>query len=145
MSEGLTPEAREALTKAGLAWASFVAGILVMLMIVLLVVGGNALAGGWLFALAATWTLLAVPAALLVKGQVVKAAWSSRPTDPEAYLRSLMVVWGAIEIGAVLALIGCLFSGALMPGGLLAGVLLAMLFLLRPSEEALGTGLDGGS
>ncbi|MEM1026991.1 MAG: hypothetical protein AAGJ38_02815 [Planctomycetota bacterium] len=142
MSEPLSSDAREALTKAGWAWLSFVAGIVLMLLLTLLVVGGSDLAGGWVFALASVWTLIAVPAAILIKGQVVKAAWSSRPADPESYLKSLIVVWGAIEIGAVLALIGCMFSGALMPGGLLAGILLALLFVLRPAEEALGGGLQ---
>ncbi|MEM8783734.1 MAG: hypothetical protein AAGE65_12885 [Planctomycetota bacterium] len=140
----LSPQAREALTKAGWAWFSFVAGIVSMLLIAWLVADGGELRGGLVFGLATLWTLIAVPAALMLKGQVVKAAWSSRPADPEAYLRSLVVVWAAIEVGAVLALIGCLLAGALMPGGLLAGVLLAMLFVLRPAEDALGSGLKTG-
>lgn len=144
MHQGLSSEAREALTKAGWAWFSFVAGIVIMLLIALCVVDGGGLHGGYVFALASLWTLIAVPAMAIVKSQVLKSAWSSRPADPEAYLRSLIMVWGTIEIGAVLALIGCLFSDALMPGGLLAGVLLALLFVLRPSEEALGGGVVTG-
>ena len=141
MSGKLSPEAREALTKAGWAWVSFVAGIVAMLLLALLVADGGTLAGGWVFALAALWTLIAVPAAVVLKWHTVKAVWSPRPADPEAYLKSLVLVWGAIEVGAVLALIGAMFAGALMPGALLAGLLLTLLFVLRPSVEALGAGV----
>lgn len=141
MSGNLSPEARGALTKAGWAWVSFVAGIVAMMLIVFAVVDGGAMHGGLVFAIAALWALIAVPAAVFIKGDVLRAAWSPRPAEPVGYLKGLVLVWGTIEIGAVLALIGCLIDGAVLPGGLLASILLAVLFVLRPSSGALGRGL----
>ncbi len=137
----LDRDAAGTLTKAGWTWALFVVGLLGAGALVLLIVDGQKVVGGVVYALAAFWSLVVVPVMLVVKSHVIRAGWESRPADPDTYFRGLLIVWGTIAAGAVLALIGCLWNNAMLPGGLLAGVMLTLLVALRPSSAALGGGM----
>ncbi len=139
--DGLDRDTAGWLTQAYWAWFAFVAALVAFGVIALWEIEGQDSHAGALFYLAAAWSVLVVPTMLFIKGHVIRAGWESRPADPATYFKGLMIVWATIEIGAVLALIGCMVSEATLPGGLLAGILLTLLVAMRPAAAALGQGM----
>ncbi|MEM7682426.1 MAG: hypothetical protein AAF288_10770 [Planctomycetota bacterium] len=86
--------------------------------------------------LAAAWLAIATPTMLILRGYVLRAAWSGRPVDPDSYLRGLVGVWLTLEAGAVVALIGATVSGSAWPGLLPAMLAVLALSAIRPDASA---------
>ena len=79
---------------------------------------------------------VAVPAAFFLRGYLFRDYWIGRSVAPRAYLAGSLVVWIALEVGAVLSLVGCLLSAS--PAVLLPGLLAVAVFALSwPSGTAM--------
>jgi hypothetical protein len=80
---------------------------------------------------------LVVPAAIFLRSYIFKAYWAGDTVHPKSYLKGMLGVWATIEIGGVLALVGCLVSHSLLPN-LLPALVAFMLFTpLWPSGLAM--------
>ncbi len=94
-------------------------------------------AWGYAFGLASgLWLMICVPLVYLIRSHVFRAAWVGRPVEPDSYLRGLCTVWGVIEIGALLGLLGCALGDNLVPAIMPAALAVALLLALRPDSTA---------
>ena len=75
--DGLDQEASGMLTKATWVWGAFVAGLVLLGLIVLSWVEGSRVQHGALFVLAALWSVVVVPVMLVLKGHVIRAGWEN--------------------------------------------------------------------
>ncbi|HET6252231.1 MAG TPA: hypothetical protein VFE47_31385 [Tepidisphaeraceae bacterium] len=69
---------------------------------------------GWFIASLA-FMLVAGPVAFGIRSRIFKSYWRGEGVDPRAYLRGMLTVWMAFEIGGLIALVGCLMSNSLLP------------------------------
>jgi len=86
----------------------------------------NTTANAW-FVISMAYMAICVPAAFFWRSRMFKGYWSGQLVSPRDYLIGMTTVWLALEIGGLLALAGCLVSGALLPN-LLPALLAFMLF-----------------
>ncbi len=56
---------------------------------------------------------------------------------PRQYLKGMYVVWGALEVGGLLSLFGCVMSRSLVPGILPAIAAFVMFVVLWPNGRAM--------
>ena len=136
MPEKLPPESAAVLSRAWLAWTVFVAGLTVFGLITLSAIEPTRVQVSAWGMLAALWGLVVI-AVLAAKSHVFKSAWERREADPDIYFRGLLSIWAVLQIGGVLGLLACFFSGSLLPGMLIAAVMLALTLAVRPSRAAL--------
>lgn len=67
------------------------------------------------FGAALIWLLVMVPATFTLRNYVFREYWQGRPVEPGSYLRGMLTIWLAPEIGGLIALAGVLVSGQWMP------------------------------
>ncbi|MFP4143804.1 MAG: hypothetical protein ACLFV3_01555 [Phycisphaeraceae bacterium] len=89
------------------------------------------------FVASLAWMLVAVPGAFLLRGHVFKAYGEGRPVDPRSYVRGMVTIWLAPEIGGLIALAGCLVSHSLMPCLLPAAVAFVLFMPFWPTGHAM--------
>ena len=87
------------------------------------------------------WTMgylcVVTPAAFFWRSHLFKPYWNGDVVTPRNYLIGMASVWVALEIGGILALLGCLLSHAYLPG-MLPAIAAFMFFLpFWPSGEAM--------
>jgi len=58
---------------------------------------------------------VAVPAAFFWRSREFKGYWEGKCVSPNRYLRGMLILWLTIEVGGVVALVGCFVSGSLLP------------------------------
>jgi len=59
--------------------------------------------------------LIVGPIAFVVRSRMFRSYWQGHPVDSRTYLRGMLVVWMAFEIGGLLSLLGCFMSNSLVP------------------------------
>ncbi len=90
----------------------------------------------WLIAVV-IYMALGVPGALFWRHHIFRGYLSGRVVSPRRYLLGMIVVWGSLEIGGLLALLGCLVTNSLLPN-LLPALLAFVLFTpLWPNGHAM--------
>jgi hypothetical protein len=92
------------------------------------------------FVIATAWLLIVVPLSFFWQSHVFRAYYSGQTVAPRDYLHGKLVVWGALELAGIFALVGCLISGSLLPN--LIPALLAFMFFvpLWPNGRAMRAG-----
>jgi hypothetical protein len=94
------------------------------------------LANGWFIASVAYMCLVA-PASFFIRSRFFRDYWKGQCVPPRQYLKGMYVVWGALEVGGLLSLVGCLMSRSLLPGLLPAVAAFVMFVVLWPSGRAM--------
>lgn len=89
------------------------------------------------FVISMLWLLVSVPTAFALRSHCFKAWWEGQTVEPRSYLRGMVTIWMASEIGGLIALIGCLASGSLMPTLVPAAVAFMLFVPFWPSGRAL--------
>ncbi|MEX2214742.1 MAG: hypothetical protein WD768_11470 [Phycisphaeraceae bacterium] len=97
----------------------------------------NAAVGKAFFILSIAWLGLVVPASFFLRSRTFKAYWTGSVVTPAQYLRGMTTVWMAIEIGGLIALVGCFLSNSLAPNILPAVVAFMLYMPFWPSGEAM--------
>jgi hypothetical protein len=95
-------------------------------------------------ALARVWFLgsmaylaLVIPAAFFWRSRIFKAYWTGQVVGPRDYLKGMLTIWLALDIGGFVALAGCLISGRILPCLLPALVAFIIFVPLWPSGRAM--------
>lgn len=88
----------------------------------------NPTLGNLFFSISLAWMLVMIPGAFVLRNYIFRAYWDGSVVDPRSYLKGMITIWLAPEIGGLIALIGCLISQTLLPG-LLAAAVAFMLFV----------------
>jgi hypothetical protein len=83
------------------------------------------------------YMVLVVPASFFVRSRLFRNYWKGECVAPAAYLKGMFTVWGALEIGGLLSLAGCLLSKSLLPTLLPALAAFMMFVVLWPSGRAM--------
>lgn len=83
------------------------------------------------------WLLVTVPAAFMLRNYVFRAYWENQPVSPRSYLRGMLTIWLAPEIGGLIALAGCWASGEWMPNLLPAAVAFVLFTPFWPTGRAM--------
>ena len=141
------PEPPDALTRtaalrqAWLWWLLFLLAPFVLFLGALLVIGASErepspTLGNTFFMVSLLW-LITVPGAFALRSYCFRAYFEGRPVEPRSYLRGMVTVWLSMEIGGLLALIGCLVSNTLMPCLLPAAVYFVLFTPFWPSGHAM--------
>ena len=95
-----------------------------------------ALAGVWFLA-TMIYLALVIPTAFFWRSRIFKAYWSGRVVAPCDYLKGMITVWFALEIGSFIGLLGCLITGKVLPCLLPALVAFIIYIPLWPSGRAM--------
>jgi len=139
-AEDMTPQ--RALT---LAWAWWIVLLLIPFVLFLITMaalvsredpGSDALSMGFFLA-SLLWLRTAIPGAFVLRSHCFKSYWQGRTVEPRSYLRGMVTVWLAMEIGGLIALTGCLVSGQLLPGLMSAAVAFMLFTPFWPSGHAM--------
>jgi hypothetical protein len=97
------------------------------------------------FMIALLWLAVTVPLAFALRSYCFRAYWEGQPVEPHSYLRGMVTVWLAMEIGGLISLVGCWVSYTLMPCLLPAAVAFMLFTPFWPSGNAMeesATNLD---
>lgn len=89
------------------------------------------------FVASLVWLLFATPLAFLLRHHVFRSYWEGRTVDPESYLKGMITIWIAPEVGGIIALVGVLLSGSLLPNLLPAAVAFMLFAPFWPSGRAM--------
>ncbi|HEX7009869.1 MAG TPA: hypothetical protein VF184_07800 [Phycisphaeraceae bacterium] len=144
ISEPMTPA--QALRWAWMAWTALLLTPFVLFVVTIAVIGlsawgdgggGSAFVSNLFFAISMIWLLVAVPGAFVLRSHCFRAYWEGGTVDPRSYLRGMLTIWLAAEIGGIVALLGCLLSGMLMPCLLPAAVAFMLFTPFWPTGEAM--------
>ncbi|MEX0886268.1 MAG: hypothetical protein WD009_07505 [Phycisphaeraceae bacterium] len=138
--ESLTPG--RALRVAWMAWLTL---LLVPFFVFLAVIGTVAYDGAEqrpqlaavFFVVSLVWMLVTLPAAFMLRDYLFRSYWRGQAVDPRSYLKGQFTIWLAVEIGGLLALVGCLVSGTLLPGLLPAAVAFMLFTPFWPKGQAM--------
>jgi hypothetical protein len=79
------------------------------------------------FIVVMAYMAIGVPAAFFWRSRMFRGYWAGDIVSPKDYLMGMVTIWIALEIGGVMALLGCIVSGTLLPN-LLPALLAFMLF-----------------
>lgn len=80
---------------------------------------------------------LVIPGTFFWRSRLFAGYWRGHHVHPREYLIGMISVWTAIEVGGLLALLGCFVTGSLLPN-LLPAMLAFMLFTpLWPNGHAM--------
>ncbi|HEY7087290.1 MAG TPA: hypothetical protein VH518_04325 [Tepidisphaeraceae bacterium] len=88
--------------------------------------GNKTLARSW-FLVSMIYMMVGVPAAFFWRGRIFHGYLAGKLVAPRDYLLGMCTIWGAIEVGGLIALLGCIVTGTLLPN-LLPALLAFMLF-----------------
>jgi hypothetical protein len=106
------------------AWRAYIVLLTVPLVGLLLLIVSypragvpSATADGWNGWFLGTLTYLAVgvPAALFYRKRVCSSYSRGEAVPPRNYLRGMLAVWLALEVGAILSLVGCYMTRSFLP------------------------------
>lgn len=98
--------------------------------------GNTELASNW-FIGTMIYLAVGIPAAFYIRSLLFKGYLQGQLVSPKNYLIGMILIWGTLEIGGLLALVGCLMSGKLLPS-LVPGLVAFMLFTpLWPNGHAM--------
>jgi len=89
------------------------------------------------FVASLVWMLVTVPGAFVLRNYCFKAYWAGRTVEPRSYLRGMLTIWLAPEIGGLLALVGVLLGRMWMPGLLPAAVAFMLFTPFWPNGRAM--------
>jgi hypothetical protein len=97
------------------------------------------------FITSVVYMVLVAPGSFFVRSRLFRNYWKGQPVPPRDYLKGMFTAWGALELGGILSLSGCLATGALLPNlfPALAGVVLFV--ALWPNGRAMISGGRGAS
>jgi hypothetical protein len=104
----------------------------------------RAFTNGW-FLGSVAYMLIAPTIAFFVRSRYFQGYWSGECVSPRNYLIGMCVLWGALVLGGVLSLIGCLGSRSLLPCMFPAMVAFAMFVIHWPSGRAMVCGTRGAA
>lgn len=128
------------------AWFSYLTLLVIPLLLFLYVVAqsGDRAAAGRDLGLANRWfigtvayVVLVVPASFFLRSRFFRGYWSGNRVAPRDYLKGMMTVWLALEVGGLLALTGCLVTGSFAPCILPAIVAFMAFAALWPNGRAM--------
>lgn len=94
------------------------------------------LARGWFYGSMA-YLVIVVPLSFFWRSHVFKAYWTGECVSPRNYLNGMIGMWLTIELGGLLALLGCIVTGSLLPNLLPALVAFLLFTPLWPSGHAM--------
>lgn len=80
---------------------------------------------------------VAVPLAFFIQGKVFKGYWKGQPVAPRDYLRGMFVIWLALELSGLVALLGCWMTGTMIPTMLPALVAFMLFVMFWPNGHAM--------
>ena len=89
------------------------------------------------FLICMAYLAVAVPAAFFWRSREFKAYWEGNCVSPTRYLRGMLILWLTIEVGGIMALVGCLVTGSLLPNLLPAMVAFMLFTPFWPSGRAM--------
>jgi hypothetical protein len=89
------------------------------------------------FVASVAYMVLIVPATFFIRSRLFRQYWKGECVAPRAYLIGMYTVWGALELGGVLSLAGCLVSRSLLPSLMPAIAAFMMFVVLWPSGRAM--------
>lgn len=89
------------------------------------------------FLASVAYMVLIVPATFFIRSRLFRAYWKGDCVAPRAYLTGMYTVWGALELGGLLSLAGCLASRSLLPSLMPAIAAFMMFVVLWPSGRAM--------
>lgn len=130
----LTPA--HAVRKANLVWLTLTAICVVGVIVVVPLAERSPLSAEAWFIAPLLWLAMAVPAAAMLHGNSFRGEWLEEPLKPEVYLDGAVAIWSVLAVGVWLSLGACLMAGSAMPGVWPGAVMLMLLFLARPSAQA---------
>jgi hypothetical protein len=136
----LTPG--QALSIAWVSWIALLAVPALMFLAVMWTFIGDettvdkALGDRW-FLVTMGYLAIAVPAAFFWRSREFKAYWEGKCVSPARYLRGMLTLWLAIEVGGIMALAGCFVSNGLTPNLLPAMVAFMLFTPFWPSGRAM--------
>lgn len=79
------------------------------------------------FVASMAYMAIGVPAAFFWRSRMFRGYWAGRCVAPRDYLAGMITIWAALEIGGLLALLGCIMTSTLLPN-LFPALLAFMLF-----------------
>lgn len=97
----------------------------------------NAAIGQMFFIASVAWLGIAVPASFFIRARYFRDYWAGGLCKPADYLRGTLAAWVTIEIGGLIALVGCFMSNSLTPNVLPAVVAFILFTPFWPSGEAM--------
>lgn len=89
------------------------------------------------FWLSLAWLLVAMPTSFMLRNYCFRGYWEGRPVEPRSYLKGMVTIWVAAEVGGLLAITGVLLSGQLLPCLLPAAVAFMLFTPFWPSGGAM--------
>lgn len=98
--------------------------------------GNQGLSDSWFIASVA-YVVFIVPASFFIRSRFFKPYWRGECVPPRDYLKGMFTVWGALELGGILSLCGCLASESLLPSLLPALADFMLFVILWPSGRAM--------
>ena len=97
------------------------------------------------FLTAVAYVVFVIPASFFVRSRWFSPYWKGQSVPPYDYLKGMFTVWGALEVGGLFSLIGCLASGSLVPSLLPALAAFMLFVILWPSGRAMAAEARGAS
>ena len=128
-----------------IAWASWIALLALPALLFLAVMwqlldddsaGNHLLAQKW-FIVSMVYLAIAVPVAFFMRSRDFRDYYQGKVVSAGSYLRGMLTVWFACEIGGVIALVGCLVTRTLLPNLLPALVAFILFTPFWPSGRAM--------
>jgi hypothetical protein len=107
--------------------------------------GGNEWLSDRWFLVAVAYVVFVIPASLFMRSRWFQPYWKGQSVPPYDYLKGMFTVWGALEVGGLFSLIGCLASGSLLPSLLPALAAFMLFVILWPSGRAMMSNSRGAS
>jgi len=83
------------------------------------------------------YVVFVVPISFFIRSRFFRPYWKGECVPPRDYLKGMFTVWGALELGGILSLAGCLASNSLIPGLLPALAAFMLFVILWPSGRAM--------
>lgn len=93
-------------------------------------------ATGVFFGVATVWIAGVAPGAMVLRSHCLRAMWRGRSLPADRYLRGMLTIWWALEIGILIAVTGALSTRTVLPCLMPAAVAWVWLAVLAPSDRA---------
>lgn len=84
--------------------------------------------------IALAWIALVTPLAMVLRSYVLRSAWSEEPVEPHSLVKGSNTIWVVLLIGAIIGLLGGLFTGDLLAALLPASLAVILLMAMRPGR-----------
>jgi hypothetical protein len=78
-----------------------------------------------------------IPIAFFFRSWIFRSYWEGEAVAPREYMIGCIALWASIEIGGLLALLGCIVSGSLIPDIFPAVVAFVLFTPFWPSGQAM--------